>query len=158
PGAAASAARGRLGGRSHARPTAVSGKRSDVARPGGRPGADHGNRPPSRVTSRSTARKEVTTMTAHDLAPKEKQEVQEKEKTRPGRTYLPDVDIREDEHALWFLTDMPGVAQEHVDVELHDNVLRLEGRVSLDQYEGLAPAYTEHNVGNYLRRFTLSNA
>jgi HSP20 family molecular chaperone IbpA len=96
-------------------------------------------------------------MTAQELAPKEKQEVQEKEHTRPGRTYLPDVDIHEDEHALWFLADMPGVAQEHVEVELHDNVLRLEGRVSLDQYEGLTPVYTEYNVGNYLRRFTLSS-
>jgi HSP20 family protein len=96
-------------------------------------------------------------MTAQELAPKEKQEVHEKEQTRPGRTYLPDVDIYEDEHALWFLADMPGVAQEQVEVELHDNVLRLEGRVSLDQYEGLTPAYTEYNVGNYLRRFTLSS-
>jgi HSP20 family protein len=102
--------------------------------------------------------KETTTMTAQELTPKEKQELQEKEQTRPGRAFVPEVDIREDEHALWLWADMPGVTQEQVEVELHDNVLRLEGRVSLQEYEGLKPVYTEYNVGNYLRRFTLTNA
>ena len=97
-------------------------------------------------------------MTAQELTPKEKQELQEKEQTRPGRTFVPDVDIREDEHALWLWVDMPGVTQDQVEVELHDNVLRLEGRVSPADYEGLVPVYTEYNVGNYLRRFTLTNA
>ncbi len=95
-------------------------------------------------------------MTTQELTLKEKQELQEREQTRPGRTYVPDVDIREDEHALWLWADMPGVAQDQVEVELHDNVLRIEGRVSLADYDGLRPAYTEYNVGNYQRRFTLS--
>jgi HSP20 family protein len=97
-------------------------------------------------------------MTTQELTPKEKQELAEREQTRPGRTYVPDVDIREDEHALWLWADMPGVEQDQVDVELHDHVLRIEGRVSLKDYEGLTPLYTEYNVGNYLRRFTLNNA
>jgi len=97
-------------------------------------------------------------MTTQELTPKDKQELQEKEQTRPGRTFVPDVDIREDDEALWLWADMPGVSQDQVDVELHDNVLRLEGRVLLADYEGLAPLYTEYNVGNYLRRFTLSSA
>jgi HSP20 family protein len=53
---------------------------------------------------------------------------------------------------------MPGVTQDQVEVDLHDNVLRLEGRVSPQEYESLTPVYTEYNVGNYLRRFTLTNA
>ena len=44
-----------------------------------------------------------------------------------------------------------------VEVELHDNVLRLEGQVSTKDYDGLSPIYTEYNVGNYLRRFTLAS-
>jgi HSP20 family molecular chaperone IbpA len=36
-------------------------------------------------------------------------------------------------------------------------VLSIEGRVSLEDYENLTPIYTEYNVGNYARRFTLSN-
>ncbi len=97
-------------------------------------------------------------MTTQELTPKEKQELQEREQTRPGRAYVPDVDIREDEHALWLWADMPGVEQDQVEVELHDNVLRIEGRVSLKDYEGLTAVYTEYNVGNYLRRFSLSTA
>ena len=96
-------------------------------------------------------------MTSQELTPKDKQELQDREQTRPGRSYVPDVDIREDEHTLWLWADMPGVDQESVEVELHDDVLRLEGRVSLGDYEGLSPIYTEYNVGNYLRRFTLAN-
>jgi HSP20 family protein len=95
-------------------------------------------------------------MTPDELTPKEKQELTGREQTRPGRTYVPEVDIREDEQALWLWADMPGVDQESVEVELHDDVLRLEGRVSTQDYEGLSPIYTEYNVGNYLRRFTLA--
>jgi len=93
----------------------------------------------------------------HEMAPKEKQELKEQEQTRPGRTFVPEVDIREDDDALWLWADMPGVAPDQVEVELHDDVLRLEGRVALEQYKGLTPAYTEYNVGNFARRFTLAD-
>ena len=94
---------------------------------------------------------------ADELTPKEKQELTGREQTRPGRSYVPDVDIHEDDQALWVWADMPGVDQESVEVELNDDVLRLEGRVSAHDYDGLSPIYTEYNVGNYLRRFTLAN-
>ena len=95
-------------------------------------------------------------MTAQELTPKEKQELQEPAKTRPGRYYVPDVDIYEDENTLWLWADMPGVDQEKVSIELHDNVLTLQGEVILDDYTGLTPVYTEYNVGHYSRHFTLS--
>lgn len=97
-------------------------------------------------------------MTTHEITSKEKQEAKEQERTRPGRTFVPEVDIREDSDALWLWADMPGVEPGDVEVELHDDVLRLEGRVSLNDYEGLTPAYTEYNVGNFARRFTLADA
>ena len=97
-------------------------------------------------------------MTPQELTPKEKQELQDREQTRPGRTFVPDVDIAEDQHALWLWADMPGVGPDQVEVELHENVLRIEGRVAVEGYEGLTPIYIEYNVGNYLRRFTLANA
>ena len=97
-------------------------------------------------------------MTDQELTPKEKQEVPERERTRPGRYYVPDVDIYEDEQNLWLVADMPGVDQKNVDVELDDDVLTLHGRVALQHYEGLNPAYSEYNVGHYLRRFTLADA
>ena len=77
-----------------------------------------------------------------ELAPKEKREAQEPERTRPGRTYVPDVDIYEDEQALWLWADMPGVGQNRVDVEVHNGVLTIRGQVSLEEYEGLTPIFT----------------
>jgi len=97
-------------------------------------------------------------MTTQELTPKDKQELKDREQTRPGRTFVPDVDIAEDQQALWLWVDMPGVTPDEVEVEVHDNVLRIEGRVSLEGYDGLAPSHIEYNVGNYLRRFTLSNS
>ncbi len=54
---------------------------------------------------------------------------------------------------LW--ADMPGVASDQVTVNLADDTLHLEGRVSLDEYAGVTPVYTEYNIGDYVRRFTL---
>ncbi len=77
------------------------------------------------------------------------------EATRPGRTYRPNVDIAESEEGLWLWADLPGVDDESVEVQLENNVLSLEGRVSTKDYENLAPRYTEYNVGNYRAEFSL---
>ncbi|MFI5394229.1 MAG: Hsp20/alpha crystallin family protein [Candidatus Binatia bacterium] len=87
---------------------------------------------------------------------KQKQELAGGEQTRPGRTYVPEVDICETADSLWLWADMPGVDQHSVDVNLADGVLSIEGRVSLQEYENLSPVYTEYNIGNYLRRFTVT--
>jgi HSP20 family protein len=78
------------------------------------------------------------------------------EETRPGRAYVPNVEIRETEDALWLWADMPGVGQESVDVHLENGVLSIQGEVQMDDYADLVPAYTEHNVGNFKRSFRLS--
>jgi HSP20 family protein len=96
-------------------------------------------------------------MTDKELAVKNKQEVTREEPTRSGRTYQPDVDIYETEHSLWLRADMPGVDDKHINVDLANGVLTIEGRVALDDYKDVSPVYTEYNVGNYLRRFTISS-
>jgi len=95
-------------------------------------------------------------MTPQDLSVRTKQEVTGGEQTRPGRTYLPDVDICETAESLWLWADMPGVDEQSIDVKLADGVLSIEGRVSVKDYENLSPVYAEYNLGNYARRFTLS--
>jgi HSP20 family protein len=87
---------------------------------------------------------------------REKQETRD-EVTRAGRTYVPSVDIFETEDALHVWAEMPGVDEQSLNVHLADGVLTIEGQVDLKEYEELAPRYTEYNVGNYVRRFTLSN-
>jgi HSP20 family molecular chaperone IbpA len=92
---------------------------------------------------------------ANELTVKQESEVREEE-TRPGRTYVPNVEIRETEEALWLWADMPGVAQNSVEVRLENGVLSIDGEVQMDDYSNLAPAYTEYNVGNFRRTFRLS--
>jgi len=96
-------------------------------------------------------------MTEQELAVRNKQEVSREEPTRPGRSYQPDVDIFETRDALWLCADMPGVDGTQINVNLADGVLTLEGTVALEDYKDLSPAYTEYNVGNYLRRFAISS-
>jgi HSP20 family protein len=95
-------------------------------------------------------------MTEQELTTKEKA-VASGERTRPERYFVPDVDIRETDDALWLYADMPGVAGDGVRVDLHGDVLQVDGTVSARDYEGLTPVYTEYNVGNWVRRFTLAD-
>jgi HSP20 family molecular chaperone IbpA len=94
-------------------------------------------------------------MTNQELAPSEKKEVAGYEQTVAGRAYVPEVDIFEDTEALWLWADMPGVKSDSVTVELNDDVLSLQGRIATQEYSGLTPAYTEYNVGNFVRHFTV---
>ena len=53
--------------------------------------------------------------------------------------------------------EIPGVEKKDVDVNIENDVLRVEGRIDFAKYEGLEPLYTEYNVGHFARAFTLSN-
>ena len=96
-------------------------------------------------------------MTEQELAVRNKQEVTREEPTRPGRAYQPDVDIYETPEALWLWADMPGVDEKRIAIDLANGVLTIEGVVVLEDYKELEPVYTEYNVGNYLRRFSISS-
>jgi HSP20 family protein len=91
-----------------------------------------------------------------EIATKEKQAVQGTEKTRPGRYFLPDVDIYERDDGLRLWADMPGVSEKDVEVMLKDGVLTITGMVSTALYAKLSPVYSEYNVGNYYRQFALN--
>jgi HSP20 family molecular chaperone IbpA len=92
-----------------------------------------------------------------EIATKEKQQLAKpQEQTRPGRYYVPDVNIYEFDDSLRLLADMPGVKEKDVNVTLKDGVLTIMGQVATDMYAGLRPVYTEYNVGNYYREFSLN--
>ncbi len=93
---------------------------------------------------------------SNDIETTEKRALETSEETTwAGLTYEPPVDIWETEQMLVLKTDVPGVRNEDVEIGLEDDVLTINGRVALDQYDGLRPIYSEFNVGNYFRRFTL---
>jgi HSP20 family protein len=96
-------------------------------------------------------------MAEQALSTYKKPEQSQDEHTRPGRTYVPSVDICETPDSLLLRADMPGVDENSVEVNVANGVLSIEGWVSVKEYENLQPVYTEYNIGNYSRRFTLSN-
>jgi HSP20 family protein len=97
-------------------------------------------------------------MTAQELQVQEKREVEKKQESMiPARTFLPTTDIFETEQALTILMEMPGVDKSKVDVNVEDGVLTIQGQIDFTKYEGMQPVYTEYNVGNYRRGFSLSN-
>jgi HSP20 family protein len=95
---------------------------------------------------------------AQELAVREKQELATKEeKTTPGRYYVPAADIFETDEALTVILEMPGVQKNNVNIELENDVLRVDGQIDFSNYKEMDPVYTEYNVGHYTRGFTLSN-
>jgi HSP20 family protein len=92
------------------------------------------------------------------LEVREKKElVSRDEKTVPVRYYMPATDIQETEDSLLVVMEMPGVEKKDIDVNVENDVIRIEGRIDPAKYEGLDPLYTEYNVGHFARSFTVSN-
>jgi len=95
---------------------------------------------------------------SQELTVRDKQELaQQEEKTIPGRYFAPAADIFETEDALAVILEMPGVATNNVDVQIENNVLRVEGKVDHSAYTEIEPVYAEYNVGHYARVFALSD-
>jgi HSP20 family molecular chaperone IbpA len=93
-----------------------------------------------------------------ELAVRGKQELAAKEeRTVPGRFYVPYTDVYETEEALTVVMEMPGVSREAVNIELKEDVLRVEARIDFSKYGGMEPVYTEYNVGHWTRSFTVSD-
>jgi len=95
---------------------------------------------------------------AQSLEVQEKKELVSKdEKTVPARYYVPTTDIFETDDALTMVVELPGVENQAIDVNVENDVLRIEARIDFAKYEGLEPLYTEYNIGHFARSFTLSN-
>jgi HSP20 family protein len=95
---------------------------------------------------------------SQELSVREKQELATKqEKTTPGRYFVPTADIFETDEALTVIMEMPGVQKQDVSIALENDILRVEGPIDVSKYHGMEPVYTEYNVGNYARGFTVSS-
>ena len=76
----------------------------------------------------------------------------------PARYYLPTTDIYETEDALTVVMELPGVERQAVDVNVENNVLRVEGGIQLLKVRG--PGTLVHRIQCRAFRpgsFTLSN-
>ena len=78
------------------------------------------------------------------------------EQTRPGLVFTPAVDIFETEKEITLLADMPGVKVGDLDIDLHENILSLDGDVKSPEGADEADIIREYRIGKYYRQFTLS--
>jgi HSP20 family protein len=94
-------------------------------------------------------------MAESTVAAPEVQQPTPTEHTRHQERYMaPPVDIYETREGLVVLADLPGVAQEALDVRVEQNVLTIRG-----QARHGAPAevvYREYDLVNFFRQFALS--
>ncbi len=78
------------------------------------------------------------------------------ERTKPGPTFTPAVDIFETDREITVVADVPGVKADNLDIDLRDNVLTLAGEVETPEGQGEVDVSREYDTGKYLREFTLS--
>jgi HSP20 family molecular chaperone IbpA len=96
-------------------------------------------------------------MATQEVARHEKREVAPaEERTEAGKFFSPYTDIHETEQAVVVSMEMPGVDKESIDIRLDKGVLTVKGTIDSTRYEALRPIYSEYNVGNFVRSFTVS--
>ncbi len=95
-------------------------------------------------------------MAEKELTPKVKEEAPTKgERVRPGRVFLPAVDIYETPEALVLVADLPGVPGDGVTLDLKDSLLIIQGEISPPLGPGETMVSREYHTGDYYREFQL---
>lgn len=79
------------------------------------------------------------------------------ERTKERRVYVPRVDIFETKDAIVVAADMPGVDDTSVDITLENRVLTIQGTTQSRIFDGHNMVYTEYDIGDYERAFTISD-
>jgi HSP20 family molecular chaperone IbpA len=91
-----------------------------------------------------------------EIQTREKQEAQ-RERTRSGVTFVPDVDIVERADEFVVTADMPGTDEKHVRIQLENGVLSIDADPGLEPDPRWTPLYQEYRSGGYHREFTLTD-
>ena len=73
------------------------------------------------------------------------------------KVFVPRVDIVESDDHITLAADIPGVDDSSLTVSIEKNVLTLRGQVQASAPEGYQLAYSEYDVGDFERSFTISN-
>lgn len=75
------------------------------------------------------------------------------EQTRNGRTYVPAVDIIENDGELLLLADVPGARAEGIDIDYQPGRLTIRASVEPRQTAQTGYVLRKYNVGDFVRRF-----
>ena len=94
-----------------------------------------------------------------DIEKHETKELQRAERTRAGQTYVPNVDIVEQENELLLLADMPGVKPDDLDIRYERGELTILGKVQpRQQPEQTNYMLREYGVGDFHRVFQVGES
>lgn len=77
------------------------------------------------------------------------------ERTRGGVTYVPRFDIVETEDELTLFGDMPGVAQENLELRFENEHLVINAKVE-PRHAGHKSLYAEYGIGDFYREFRIN--
>jgi HSP20 family protein len=80
----------------------------------------------------------------------------ELESRAPETVLRSPVDIFEDAEGITLLADMPGVDKPHLNLEVANDALTVEGEVTIDMPEGMEALYADVRSTRYRRSFGLS--
>ena len=94
---------------------------------------------------------------AMEVQKQEEAPVDEMERTRSRRSFVPRADIYETEKEIIVLADVPGANEKTVDITLEKNVLSITAYVEPAIPSGFEVAYAEYEEGDYQRSFRLSD-
>ena len=78
------------------------------------------------------------------------------ERTEAAAFFVPYTDVHESPDDVIVALEMPGCSRDGIEITVEKNLLTIEGRIDSATYAGMQPIYTEYNVGNFTRSFTLS--
>jgi HSP20 family protein len=96
-------------------------------------------------------------MAETQVALKEKKELTApEERTEAGKFFSPYTDIHETADAVLVSMEVPGVDKSAIDIRLEKGVLTVTANIDSSKYASLRPIYSEYNVGNFARTFTVS--
>ncbi len=85
----------------------------------------------------------------------EKVEQKHAEPVQEGREFVPNTDIYEKDDAILVRCDMPGVAQDQLDIRLDNNELEIIGKQTGAVPEGMDLLMAEYETGTYRRKFSI---
>ena len=85
---------------------------------------------------------------------KDRAEAMTPERTRAGASFLPRMDVYEDDNELILYADMPGIRPEDVDLRYEQGELVLHGRLRPRQRQGQY-LLREYDEGDYYRVFQI---
>ena len=89
------------------------------------------------------------------LQAREKQELQ-REGTRPGPVFRPDIDILERPDGYVIYADLPGVDGKSVDVRFDRGTLMIDAQLATFPEAGWQPLHREYRLGRFHREFQVS--